>query len=132
MKRKFSGITAYDGLESCIRNCQSYDNESATSRGDGGVTDSLNDDDSSSSSSNNAFESFSSQWTTRKSDDQGSYDNGNFYVKDKPAYTTQFSDVETMKDKFAKLLLGEDVTGGSKGVSTALALSNAITNLAGF
>lgn len=35
-----------------------------------------------------------------------------------------------MKEKFAKLLLGEDITGGSKGVSTALAISNAITNLA--
>ena len=36
-----------------------------------------------------------------------------------------------MKEKFAKLLLGEDMSGGGKGVSSALALSNAITNLAG-
>ena len=36
-----------------------------------------------------------------------------------------------MKDRFAKLLLGEDMSGGGKGVSSALALSNAITNLAG-
>jgi hypothetical protein len=36
-----------------------------------------------------------------------------------------------MKEKFAKLLLGEDITGGQSGLSTALALSNAITNLAG-
>ncbi|XP_022720985.1 rop guanine nucleotide exchange factor 12-like isoform X2 [Durio zibethinus] len=35
-----------------------------------------------------------------------------------------------MKDRFAKLLLGEDMSGGGKGVSSALALSNAITNLA--
>jgi hypothetical protein len=34
-------------------------------------------------------------------------------------------------EKFAKLLLGEDVTGGCKGQTTALALSNGITNLAG-
>ncbi|KAL9828917.1 putative PRONE domain, Rop guanine nucleotide exchange factor [Arabidopsis thaliana] len=40
------------------------------------------------------------------------------------------SELEQMKDKFAKLLLGEDMSGGSKGVSSALALSNAITNLA--
>ncbi|KAG4188197.1 hypothetical protein ERO13_A08G148100v2 [Gossypium hirsutum] len=53
-----------------------------------------------------------------------------FYVKEKPAYSFQSSDVETMKENFAKLLLGEDITGGRKGVSTALALSNAITNLA--
>ncbi|KAK4791407.1 hypothetical protein SAY86_031820 [Trapa natans] len=42
----------------------------------------------------------------------------------------QPSDMEMMKEKFAKLLLGEDMSGGGKGVSSALALSNAITNLA--
>lgn len=36
-----------------------------------------------------------------------------------------------MKEKLSKLLLGEDMSGGGKGVSSALALSNAITNLAG-
>ena len=36
-----------------------------------------------------------------------------------------------MKERFSKLLLGEDMSGGGKGVSSALALSNAITNLAG-
>ena len=40
-------------------------------------------------------------------------------------------EMELMKDRFAKLLLGEDMSGGGKGVSSALALSNAITNLAG-
>ncbi|KAE8735390.1 Rop guanine nucleotide exchange factor 11 [Hibiscus syriacus] len=33
-------------------------------------------------------------------------------------------------ERFAKLLLGEDMSGGGKGVSSALALSNAVTNLA--
>ncbi|CAA7045788.1 unnamed protein product [Microthlaspi erraticum] len=42
----------------------------------------------------------------------------------------QQADTENMKDRFAKLLLGEDMSGGGKGVSSALALSNAITNLA--
>lgn len=41
------------------------------------------------------------------------------------------SDLEMMKERFAKLLLGEDMSGGGKGVSSALALSNAVTNLAG-
>lgn len=41
------------------------------------------------------------------------------------------ADVDMMKERFAKLLLGEDMSGGGKGVSSALALSNAITNLAG-
>lgn len=36
-----------------------------------------------------------------------------------------------MKERFAKLLLGEDMSGGRKGVCTALAISNAITNLSG-
>lgn len=40
-------------------------------------------------------------------------------------------DMQMMKEKFAKLLLGEDMSGGGKGVSSAMALSNAITNLAG-
>ncbi|XP_051114320.1 rho guanine nucleotide exchange factor 8-like [Andrographis paniculata] len=40
------------------------------------------------------------------------------------------AEMEMMKEKFAKLLLGEDMSGGGKGVSSALALSNAITNLA--
>ncbi|KAG8077527.1 hypothetical protein GUJ93_ZPchr0007g6006 [Zizania palustris] len=40
------------------------------------------------------------------------------------------SDMDLMKEKFAKLLLGEDMSGTGKGVSSALALSNAITNLA--
>uniref|UniRef100_A0A803LNE9 PRONE domain-containing protein n=1 Tax=Chenopodium quinoa TaxID=63459 RepID=A0A803LNE9_CHEQI len=39
-------------------------------------------------------------------------------------------DMEMMKERFAKLLLGEDMSGGGKGVSSALALSNAVTNLA--
>ncbi|KAH0468284.1 hypothetical protein IEQ34_003317 [Dendrobium chrysotoxum] len=43
----------------------------------------------------------------------------------------QHSDIEQMKEKLAKLLLGEDMSGCGKGVSSALALSNTITNLAG-
>ncbi|XP_048549188.1 rop guanine nucleotide exchange factor 9-like [Triticum urartu] len=40
------------------------------------------------------------------------------------------SDTDMVKEKFSKLLLGEDMSGTGKGVSSALALSNAITNLA--
>ncbi|XP_059458191.1 rop guanine nucleotide exchange factor 12-like [Corylus avellana] len=49
-------------------------------------------------------------------------------AKDK--HVSPSSDMELMKERFAKLLLGEDMSGGGKGVSSALALSNAITNLA--
>jgi hypothetical protein len=44
---------------------------------------------------------------------------------------TELSEVELMKERFAKLLLGDDMSGGAKGVCTALAISNAITNLSG-
>lgn len=46
-------------------------------------------------------------------------------------YFLHFAEVEMMKERFAKLLLGEDMSGGGKGVCTALAISNAITNLSG-
>ena len=125
----------YNGLESCILNNQSYENESRTSRGDGCASDSLDDDFSSCSSSKDAFGSFSSKGVKRDGQGEDEWELSespkHFYVKEKPTYVIQFSDVETMKENFAKLLLGEDITGGWKGVSTALALSNAITNLAG-
>ncbi|KAJ1376335.1 PRONE domain [Sesbania bispinosa] len=40
-------------------------------------------------------------------------------------------ELEMMKERFAKLLLGEDMSGCGNGVPTALAISNAITNLCG-
>ncbi|KAI3508528.1 hypothetical protein L1887_23536 [Cichorium endivia] len=42
---------------------------------------------------------------------------------------SRFTETEMMKERFAKLLLGEDMSGSGKGVCTALAISNAITNL---
>lgn len=36
-----------------------------------------------------------------------------------------------MKERFSKLLLGEDMSGGGKGVCTAVTISNSITNLYG-
>ncbi|XP_051147370.1 rop guanine nucleotide exchange factor 3-like isoform X2 [Andrographis paniculata] len=38
-------------------------------------------------------------------------------------------ELELMKERFSKLLLGEDMSGSGKGVSTAVTISNAITNL---
>ncbi|XP_027348486.1 rop guanine nucleotide exchange factor 14-like [Abrus precatorius] len=129
-------VMTFNGLESCMHDNQSYEDDSRTSRGDGCITDSFNDDDSSFSSSKDAFGSFSSKCLTMKRDEHGleewelSETPQHFYVKEKSAYDIQYSDVEAMKEKFAKLLLGDDVTGGTKGLNTALALSNAITNLA--
>lgn len=42
-----------------------------------------------------------------------------------------YSEMELMKEKYTKLLLGEDMSGSGKGVCTAVAISNAITNLYG-
>lgn len=130
-------IMTYNGLESCIINNQSYEEESRTSRGDGCITDSFDEDDSSCSSSKDVFGSFSSKCLTMKRDDDHGLEEWelsespqHFYVKEKPSNAIQHSDIEAMKEKFSKLLLGEDVTGGNKGIATALALSNAITNLA--
>eukprot|EP01018_Ginkgo_biloba_P034407 Gb_14425 [translate_table: standard] len=47
----------------------------------------------------------------------------------KEFYCFLLTEVEMMKERFSKLLLGEDMSGGGKGVCTALAISNAITNL---
>ncbi|MED6196172.1 hypothetical protein PIB30_044836 [Stylosanthes scabra] len=129
-------IMTYDGLESCILDNQSSEDESRTSRGDECITDSFNDDDFSCSSSKDTFRSFSSKFLKMTRDDgQGSEEwqlsqsPQHFYVKEKPAFAMQSSDVEAMKEKFSKLLLGDDITGGTKGLNTALALSNAITTL---
>lgn len=40
-------------------------------------------------------------------------------------------EIQMMKDRFSKLLLGEDMSGCGDGVCTALVISNAITNLCG-
>ncbi|GKA02038.1 Rop guanine nucleotide exchange factor 14-like protein [Tanacetum coccineum] len=131
-------IMTYNGLESCIQNANSYEDESSsTSKGDGGPTDSQDEDISSCCSSNNPSSSFFSQWSMMKRDEHGldeweySESPKKFTPNENPSYTIHYSDVEVMKEKFAKLLLGEDTTGGRNGVSAALALSNAITNLAG-
>lgn len=40
-------------------------------------------------------------------------------------------EIELLKERMAKLLLGEDMSGSGEGVCPALAISNAITNLYG-
>jgi len=42
-----------------------------------------------------------------------------------------FIELDMMRERFSKLLLGEDMSGGGKGVSTAVTISNSITNLYG-
>ncbi|KAG7570620.1 PRONE domain [Arabidopsis thaliana x Arabidopsis arenosa] len=39
------------------------------------------------------------------------------------------AELEMMRERFAKLLLGEDMSGSGKGVCTAVTVSNSITNL---
>ncbi|GER54745.1 Rop guanine nucleotide exchange factor [Striga asiatica] len=118
-------IMTYNGLETCILNSGSYDNESRTSVC---MSDSFDEDDSASSSTTtNHFGSFSS---LEKDEWAPIAKCLNLNQKQKHHISARFLDIDTMKEKFAKLLLGDDVMGGARGVSTALALSNAITNLA--
>lgn len=44
---------------------------------------------------------------------------------------SSLSEMELMKEKYTKLLLGEDMSGSGKGVCTAVAISNSVTNLYG-
>ncbi|KAL0912983.1 hypothetical protein M5K25_016408 [Dendrobium thyrsiflorum] len=133
-------VMTYSGLESCILNSCSYDNESGgsgMSRSDGcAVTDSLDEDCASSSSSKETLSSsFSSLClVSRKQEEDHLLDElETIHNRNKGKvpipYSMHHLDVQTMKDMFAKLLLGEDTSGGTKGISAALALSNAITSL---
>ncbi|KAJ6822134.1 rop guanine nucleotide exchange factor 14 [Iris pallida] len=141
-------IMTYDGLESILKGCACDNDQSSgsgTSRADGcpTATGSLDEDAASScSSSKDAYggSSLSSQWLASSNQEEQAH-----HVEWEPlnslhslcikkgkapvTYAMHFSDAEAMKERFAKLLLGDDVSGGARGISTALALSNAITNL---
>lgn len=134
-------VVTYDGLESIesrLFNGSPFDKESSSScsssRGNGCITTSVDEDASSCSSSKDAFGSCSSEWWLNKQDDQPECDSN---CKNTPkrfsleeSYPILASDVDSMKERFAKLLLGDDVSGGCKGLSSAVALSHAVTNLA--
>ncbi|MCL7033670.1 hypothetical protein MKW94_028448, partial [Papaver nudicaule] len=55
------------------------------------------------------------------------------HVGDEPDAEQEIDDIDLeldmMREKYSKLLLGEDMSGGGKGVCSAVALSNSITNL---
>ncbi|XP_062220031.1 rop guanine nucleotide exchange factor 14-like isoform X2 [Phragmites australis] len=134
----------YSGLESRIINSPSYDEDSGISATTGAddcvATDSLDDEVSSCSSSKDACgSSFSSHCLSlhKQENEHSLYELGTpsavhplpFRGKKPITYNLSASDIEYMKEKFAKLLLGGDNSGGARGVCTALALSNAITNL---
>ncbi|XP_020573884.1 rop guanine nucleotide exchange factor 14 isoform X2 [Phalaenopsis equestris] len=137
-------VMTYSGLESCILNSCSYDDESGgsgMSRSEGcAVTDSLDEDCAScSSSKETSRSSFSSLCVvSRKQDEEHlleematNYHNLRLCKRGKIpiACTMHHLDVQIMRERFAKLLLGDDTSGGSKGISAALALSKAITSL---
>ncbi|KAJ4759016.1 rop guanine nucleotide exchange factor-like protein [Rhynchospora pubera] len=148
-------VMTYDGLESCILNHCAYEEESGisgttTTGADGCVTTdfSLNEEVSSCSSSKDTYTTSSCSQcllpgTSLLQEEAGSSPISNnsdddlkciqkLCLKGKApvvTYTMSPSDIEAMKERFAKLLLGEDVTGGARGFTTALALSHAITNL---
>lgn len=131
-------VMTYSGLETYILNSSLYDESGA----DGCTTiDSPDEDTSSFSSSKDAFISSSPSSSCLMSSKQEEehmlhewealHNFNRLCTKGKSpaACTMHISDVENMKERFGKLLLGDDVSGGARGISTALALSNAITNL---
>ncbi|XP_078163108.1 RHO guanyl-nucleotide exchange factor 14 isoform X2 [Carex rostrata] len=148
-------VMTYDGLESCILNNCTYEEDSGasgttTTGADGCVTTDFSVDEEVSSCSSSkdtcTTSSFSQGVLTgigllqeeagssplSKSPDGNLKCIQKLCLKGKApvfTYTMTPADVEAMKEKFANLLLGEDVTGGARGFATALALSHAITNL---
>ncbi|GAB2272890.1 hypothetical protein Dimus_007707 [Dionaea muscipula] len=132
IKTNSAGMITYDGLESCILKSSSYRIEVGSGQEDAFATGSLDDNGTSISSGRDPFCS-SSHWGMKEDDQQADeWDiprKSRPYTTRKPAHVLQFPDIDVMKEAFAKLLLGEDVTGGCKGVTSARALSNAITNL---
>ncbi|KAM7271201.1 hypothetical protein ACFE04_030415 [Oxalis oulophora] len=70
-------------------------------------------------------------WPMRKASISKSsdFDHNGDDVELKKSVNSNISELDMMKERFAKLLLGEDMSGSGKGVCTALAISNAITNL---
>ncbi|WVZ74031.1 hypothetical protein U9M48_022261 [Paspalum notatum var. saurae] len=140
MDKEPERMMTYNGLETCIINSSTYDDDSgisATTGGDGcATTDSLDDEVSSCSSKDASGSSFSSH-CLGKQEEHSLDELGTpmavhllpFKGKKPITYTLSALDIENMKEKFAKLLLGDDSSGGARGVCTALALSNGIINL---
>ncbi|EOA20315.1 hypothetical protein CARUB_v10000622mg [Capsella rubella] len=64
----------------------------------------------------------SSRWSVKNVD-------GDKKIRSDCVKQSRVSEIEMMKERFSKLLLGEDMSGSGNGVCTALAISNAITNL---
>ncbi|KAL5734592.1 hypothetical protein ACOSP7_032453 [Xanthoceras sorbifolium] len=62
-------------------------------------------------------------------DENGSEERTHFDDSKFKKSSAMISEIDMMKERFAKLLLGEDMSGSGKGVCTALAISNSITNL---
>ncbi|KAH0882409.1 hypothetical protein HID58_058505 [Brassica napus] len=54
---------------------------------------------------------------------------GEDHDRDSDVDSAEDAELEMMRERFAKLLLGEDMSGSGKGVCTAVTVSNSITNL---
>ncbi|XP_047312914.1 rop guanine nucleotide exchange factor 3-like [Impatiens glandulifera] len=67
----------------------------------------------------------SPHWPLSKSPNNNNNDPPPTPLESAPAHT----EIDLMKERFSKLLLGEDMSGSGKGVCTAVTISNAITNL---
>lgn len=93
----------------------------------GGAEESISSSDFLASDENSSFQDSSSPPSTSEASEEVAKVNVDNMKFEKQG--SSLSEFEMMKERFSKLLLGEDMSGCGNGVCTALAISNAITNL---
>ncbi|CAM8980976.1 unnamed protein product [Rhodiola kirilowii] len=77
-----------------------------------------------------SFSCSSSDLFTSETTGVGEYSGEHCYNRvSSPSSKDDLAEMEMVKERLSKLLLGEDMSGSGNGVHTALAISNAITNL---
>ncbi|KAL8036673.1 hypothetical protein ABFX02_12G173700 [Erythranthe guttata] len=114
-------VVAQENKGSCQNECKD------------GILDEFNGDKSGESSSNSVFLSSEVNLSDENSSSEDSSSTPSMVW---PMHNgkleklgSSLSESELMKERFSKLLLGEDMSGYGNGVCNALAISNAITNL---
>ncbi|XP_043725601.1 rop guanine nucleotide exchange factor 7-like [Telopea speciosissima] len=127
-----NGVENASFTDSIEQECRESSSSSDTS-----TSDTTTNEERSNSSSEESSSASSLGWPIRKAEVQNcsisdvneSKEKAHSEDKKLEKQTSMISEVAMMKERFSKLLLGEDMSGCGEGVCTALAISNAITNL---
>lgn len=104
------------------------ESSSCSSSSDFVISETIRREEEQSHSSDFTASPLSSRWSVKNNVEDGD-NNNNKKIRPDSAKQSRVSEIEMMKERFSKLLLGEDMSGSGNGVCTALAISNAITNL---